>query len=162
MCLDPVTAMYLSIGMTAYGSYQQYQSQKAFGAYNQRVAENNANLAEQEAQDAEQRGELAEKQRRLEISKLKGQQTSAIASSGFVVGQDSAGDVIADTAALGEQDILSIRNNAQREAWAKRVQATNYRNQGQLAYAEGQAGAQSALITGAGSVADKWYRYKKG
>lgn len=143
-----------STAMAAYGSYQT-------GKYNEKVAENNAITAEYQAEDAEQRGELAEKQRRLEIEQLKGQQRASIASSGFVVGEGSAADVLTDTAALGEQDVLAIKSNAAREAWAYRVQATNSRSQGQLARYEGNYQAGASLISGGASVADKWYRYNR-
>lgn len=140
--------------MSAYGMYQT-------GKYNQQVAENNAQTAELQAEDAIERGEEDTRLKRREIARLKGQQRTAIASSGLVVDEDTGADVLMDTEMLGTEDVLAIRNNAQREAWAYRTQASNFRAGGALARAEGDFGATASLLSGAGSVADKWYRYKK-
>jgi hypothetical protein len=145
----------LSTGVAVYSANEQAR-------YNKEVAANNAVTAEYQAVDAIERGELAEKQSRLATQKLIGQQKAAIAGSGFTLDADSsAGDVIADTAALGEEDVYAIRSNAAREAWSFRVQGTNALAQGQLAVAEGRSKAAGSLLEGSSSVAAKWSRYKK-
>jgi hypothetical protein len=145
------------IATTAYSAYGNYQ----MGKYNQAVAENNAQVAEYQAADAIERGALEEKQHRLQVSRLKGQQRAAIASSGFIVDADTAADVTMDTTEMGERDALAIRSNAEREAWAYKVQASNARAEGQLDRMGGQYQAATSLMSGAGSVADKWYRWNK-
>jgi len=166
MCF-PIAALGMTAGMTAmagatiaataYSAYGNYQ----MGKYNQCVAENNAQVAEYQAEDAIQRGELEEKQYRLKIEQLKGQQRASIASSGLLLDQDTAGDVLLDTAETGERDVMTIRSNAAREAYAYRVQAANSRSEGLLDSYGGTNRALSGLLSGAGSVADKWYRYRK-
>jgi hypothetical protein len=148
----------MGVAATAYSAYGTYQ----MGKYNQAVAENNAQVAEYQAEDAIQRGELEEKQHRLQVERLKGKQRASIASSGFLVDADTAADVTMDTVEMGERDALAIRSNAEREAWAYKVQASNSRQQGALDMYAGQSGAGSTLLSGAGSVADKWYRYRRG
>jgi hypothetical protein len=151
-------AMISTIAGTAMSAYGMYQ----MGKYNEQVAENNAQTAEYQAEDALERGEEATRQKQRDIARLKGQQRASIASSGLVVDEDTGADVLTDTELLGQEDILAIRSNAQREAWAYRTQAQNFRAEGVLASAEGTYGATASLLTGAGSVADKWYRYQKG
>lgn len=157
MC-TPAVAVWATIigtGVSVYSSLEQSR-------YNKEVAANNATTAEYQAQDAIERGSLKEKQSRLQTQQLIGKQKSAIAGSGFTLDESgSASDVLADTAALGEEDVFAIRSNAAREAWSFRVTGTNALAQGQLAGAEGRSKATSSMISGAGSVSSKWRNYNK-
>jgi len=77
-------------------------------------------------------------------------------------------DVVLDTAELGELDALTIRSNAEREAYGFRVQASNFGAEAGLTQMAGEAKAQAAkissfstVLSGAGSVASKWYGFKQ-
>lgn len=156
MC-TPAVAIWATVIGTSVSVYSSLEQAR----YNKEVAANNATTAEYQAEDAIARGELAEKQQRLSTKKLIGQQKSAIAGSGFTIGEGSAEDVILDTAALGEEDVFAIRSNAAREAWSYRLQGAGALAQGQLATAEGRSGAATSLLSGSASVASKWQKYKK-
>jgi len=164
----------ISMGMQGIGTVMQYQGQKAQAQaqqqqydYQAQVNENNKQIAEWQAQDATDRGAIKEKQHRIKISQLKGRQRSVIAASGVEVDSGSALDILGDTAELGELDALTIRSNAEREAYDYKVAAMNQSAQaginrisGQNAASAGRYGAMTSLLSGAGSVADKWYKYK--
>jgi hypothetical protein len=92
-----------------------------------------------------------------------------LAASGVEVDDGSALDILGDTAELGELDALTIRSNAEREAYDYKVAAMNQgaqaginRVSGQNAASAGRYGAMTSLLSGAGSISDKWYKYKYG
>lgn len=154
-----------SAALGGYSAYQQSKSQKAQAKYQAQVARNNAEVAEWKAEDALDRGRREEARYRLKISNFMGRQRSLLATSGFDANEDDAIDILADTAELGELDALTIRSNAEREAYTQRVNAQNATNQSILydASAAGQspllAGATN-VFGGAADVASKWYTFK--
>lgn len=157
----------LSMGMNVYGQMQQSQAAQDQANYQAAVANNNKIIADRKAEDATKRGEIEERQHRLKVDQLKGKQRSALASSGFAVDQEDAIGILQDTAQLGEFDALTIRHNAEVEAYNHKVTGMNHQAQSGLYSA--QANSQSpllsggsALFSGASAVADKWYRYQAG
>ncbi|SRR6266478_2308846 len=124
-----------------------------------RTANANAALAEHQAADAIARGQTNEFNRRLKTSQLKSTQTAEFAGHGVALDSGSPLDVLTSTDVMGEQDALTIRNNAVKEAWGYNVEAANYR--AQAANANPWAAGVSTLLGSAGQVADKWYRYKR-
>ena len=160
--------------ITALGTIVQMQGAKANARaqqqqydYQAQVNENNKQVAEWQAQDAIERGEVKEKQHRTKVDQLKGRQRSVLAASGVVVDDGSALDVLGDTAELGELDALTIRSNADREAYDYTVAGMNEganaeinRMSGANAIAAGKTQSMTSLLSGAGSIADKWYKYK--
>lgn len=141
------------------GERQQATAAERQGAYEQGVYNVDAQLADQQAADAIARGKEAETRQRQATRGLIGAQRATLAAQGIDVSTGSALDVQADTAALGELDALTIRNNAAREAFGYRVQAMDYRNQGAMAALAGknQAAAlrnqsYSTLLTGAANT----------
>lgn len=107
----------------------QAQGQRAAYSAQADAARRNQQVAEENAQATEAAGAYAEKQARLKALKLQGTQTVAYAKSG-VLPEGSPLDVMAETAALEEQDILATRYNYQ-------VQAARYRSQGDFYGFEG-------------------------
>jgi hypothetical protein len=120
---------------------------------------NNQAVADLMADDARKRGEIAEARQREKTRQILGTQTAKLAAQGTDL-SGSALDILGDTAASGELDALTVRSNAAREAWGHRVKATDYAAQAQKPLSGlGGLGAGASLIGGAGSVADKWYRF---
>jgi hypothetical protein len=155
-----------STAFQMYGQYQQGKSQQAQYNYQAQVDANNAQIVEWQAQDAIKRGDIEEQQHRLKVAQLAGRQRSALAASGVDVSSGSALDVLGDTAELGELDALTIRSNAAREAYNYRVQASNAQAASSLnalsaknAKTSSYIGATSSLLSGANSMADKWYKW---
>lgn len=140
--------------LSAYSSYQQ-------GKYQQQVANNNALQAEWQAESARERGQLEEQRHRQQVGLLKGEQRASTASKGFALESGSAVDQLADTAEYGELDALIIRNNYEREAVGYTNQAANDRSSGAMAKRAGTLNAAGSILSGASTVADTWYRYKK-
>lgn len=154
--------------MSAYGMYAQGQAQEEEASYQKKIMDRNAQVAEMNAQDAERRGKIEEKQLRLKTAATIGQARSDLSGSGVIVDSGSPLDVQSDVAGWGEYDVQTQRWNTAKEVWGIRNQAANYSAQGQLyalkgsnAASAGAWGAGSSLLSGAGTVADKWYKYNK-
>ena len=154
--------------LSTFGAYQQGQAASDAAEYNAAVARNNNIIAGQLATDALARGKIKEKQQRLLTERLKGKQRTAIASSGIVVDEGTALDVLMETAELGELDALTIRSNAEREAHGFRVRGRSFASQADLLEARaegagtaGEIAAAGTLLSGAGTVADKWYNWRR-
>lgn len=146
-----------------FGSYEKSKATQAAYDYQASVNRNNAQYAEWQAQDALQRGATAEQNQRLKTAQLRSAQRARLAANGVIIDEGSALNLLDDTDFMGERDALTIRDNAKREAWGARVQAGNYSNDAAMlsarADAESPSGsAASTLLTGAGTVADSWYR----
>lgn len=155
------------VGMQAQGQQADAAAQQA--RYSQAVAYKNAQIADTNARDARAAGVAAEEQQRLKTSQLQGRQTAVLAANGVDLASGSPLDILGDTAAMGEQDALNTRGNAERQARGYETQASNFRDDGQLAgmrsaNAEeaGQTAQISTLVSGVGSVADKWYKMSNG
>lgn len=153
--------------MSAYGMYQQGQAAKKQAEYQASVSRNNQAIAEQNAKAALARGEAEEERHRDKVSLLHGRQTSLLSAGGVDISDpdSSAVDVLVGTMELGELDAQTIRHNSEMEAREHRVRGMNFGAEAGLnssrATAAGQAGtfgAATSLLSGAGSVADKWYR----
>lgn len=175
MC-DLVTAAAVgSLAFGAMGAYQQSAATKASAEYQSQVARNNAISAEYQAQDAIKRGEVAEAEQRRKTMMLKGTQTARLAANGIDISEGSPLQILSDTDWMGEQDALTIRDNANREAWGYRVQGQNSTSNSTMLKARSEAenpllAAGTTLLNGSGTVADsimtkpdglvadKWYK----
>lgn len=166
---------YLSIGsllssgvgtiMRMQGQAQQAQAMQASANYQAAVARNNQMIANFQAQDALERGKIAARRSRMATAQLKGRQRTAQAGMGVIVDEDSSLDLLGDTAELGMLDELGIQANAEREAFQLRSRAQNFGNEAALlnlrvANAPG-SGALGTAVSGLGSVASKWYSFRK-
>lgn len=134
---------------------------QAFAGYraaeiNGDVARANARLAEGQARDALARGADAQLRLRREGGKLRGSQKARLAAGNVDVDQGSPLDILEETDRGIEADAAVIRGNAGREAHARRVEASGYRAQARGSNPGLVAGL--TLLTGAGRVAEKWYR----
>ncbi len=155
-----------STAMSAYGAYSQGQAQSRQMKAQAQIQENNQKYAEWKAQDALKRASLEEDAYRQKVRGLIGRQTAVQAASGLETAYGSAVETRLDTAAQGELDALTIRNNGEREAWGYRVEAQNLGDQAALSRANassasssGKFGAFTSLIGGAGSFASRWYQF---
>ena len=168
----------VSLAGTAVSAYAQYRAGKAqkkgadsaareqeraaragreVAEANAGLSDYNAQVAELQAEDAVDRGFEAESRFRSQVRGAIGAQRAAFAGGNIDVSFGSAVDVQADAAFLGEMDALQIRTNAAREAWGYKVQATNYRMEGDIRRREGAAieaaGQYNAAATRAGGRA---------
>jgi hypothetical protein len=149
MC-DPATALVVaSTAVTAYGQYEQ-------GEYQSKVARNNAIIQDRLAKDAVKRGEVSEQRHRLKVAQMKGKQRAKLAASGVDLSSGSASQILTDTAEFGELDALTIRSNAEREAFGYQVKGSNYLAESELARSEGRYGAASTILSGGSQVSSRW------
>jgi len=167
MCSPSIFFSALGAVVSFAGARAQGKAEQQRYDYQAKVDANNKKVSEWKAQDAIARGDIKEKQHRLKVSQLKGRQNAVISAGGIEVADGSALDILADTAWMGELDALTIRSNSEREAYDYRVQASNQGAQSQLntmagqnAATAGNYNAMTSLLSGAGSVADKWYTKK--
>jgi hypothetical protein len=135
--------------ITNYGTaYSQSQALKAQGEAQKAYAQMNAKLAEAQAGDAIARGEREAKEHGKQVRQLVGSQRAAIAAQGIELDDGDAEALQIDTETIGAQQMLQIKNNAWREAWGFKTQASSYQAQGEMAAATARTAARSTLTTG--------------
>lgn len=151
----------VQVGVMIAGTLFAADAQSKQAKYQEKVAENNAITQENMAKDAEARGRIEEANHRLKVAQMKSSQRAALGASGAEVNTGSAALLQQDTMEMGELDALTIRSNAQREAWGYRAGASNSRAQGQLDRMRGKSNAMGTLLTGGSQVAGQWYNYSQ-
>lgn len=150
-----------SMAASAIGTVVQGVSGMQQSRYQAAVARNNSIIAERAAKDALERGSIAEDNARKRTGLIIGSQRAALAGQGSALDEGSPLDIQGDTAVAGEMDALTIRSNAEREAYNYRAQGANFRAQEQLASSQaGWLGTGASLLAGASGVADRWARYR--
>lgn len=161
------TATILAVGSaltTGLSAYAQSKGQKAEGAHQARVYEQNALLNEAQASDAVSRGDKEAKAHNTAVKKLIGSQRAAFGAQGLDLESGSALDVQADTAGMGAIDELTIRNNAWREAWGYKVKAQDYRSAAEFAKMSASNKSRNTILTAGmnifGDAASSYYLYK--
>lgn len=157
MC-EPTTLAIAAMGLTAASGVYTASAQRAAGRYEQQVAERNATIAEQQAEQAKQIGNIDEERQLRRVRAALGSQRAALAANGLDINSGSALDLQAETAGFGAADALNLRSNALREAWGFNVEATNQRNAGRAARAQGRNSAFGTLLTTGASVAGMGYQ----
>lgn len=152
MC-EPTTVGYIMLAATAvsaYGSYEQGQTQKKIGR-------NNAIMAEYAAQAAERQGENDAQAARRKADTLKGAQRARLAANGLDLEVGTAADVLDQTDFFAATDQTTIRNNTKRAAWSARAQGANFRAGGDAAAEQANLNAFGTILGGSSQVASKWY-----
>lgn len=149
---------FIAMGASALMSAQQSQAQ---GAASAEASLQNAQFANQAADDAVARGEFESDQQRLQTRAAIGSQRAGFAANGVDVNSGSAAEIQDDTAAMGELDALTIRNNAAREAWGYRTQAQQNVLAARTAKSSAKAGMFGSLLT-AGAQGAQAYGAVKG
>lgn len=147
---------------SAMGSRDQAQGQQDSYNYQAQVAQNNATMAEYQARDVLERGQREEQNRRLKTAAMFGDQRAQLAANGIDLGEGSATDLLVTTKFMGENDALTVRNNAARDAWGYRNKAKGFLDEEAMKRATARSinptkAGVTSLLTSAGSVADKWY-----
>ena len=168
MCTPMLATMFQALGAIsqARGQKQAAAAKANEYRYQAQVDDNNRKVALWKAQDAQDRGAKEEAAHRTKVAALKGRQKSVLAASGVEIGDGSALDILGDTAALGELDALTIRSNAEREAYEQKVNASNLAANASMkrmgannAIIAGKIGSMTSLLTGASSISSKWANY---
>lgn len=152
--------------MSAMQANAQATTASNMARYNAAVATNNSILAQRAADDARARGQVAAGQEALANKQLVGRERAALAANGSVIDTGSAADITTDTKASGKYNELTITSNAEREALGDEAQGMNFQAQAGMDQARADAASQagtfgvaSSLLSGAGTVAQKWYNF---
>lgn len=110
--------------------------------------ETNARLSEWKAEDALRRGHIEAGKYRTKVKQMVGSQRASLAASGVdISATGSAQDVITETYEMGAMDALTIENNAYRESWGLKFEASESRFQGKIANMTARANARNTLLT---------------
>lgn len=123
------------------------------------AANANAAYADLQARDATERGNRSSQEADRKTRALISKQRASMAANGVALDEGSPLAVLESSQIMGEADSQTIKDNAARESYG-------YKMRGYNARAEASANnpylaAGTSLIGSAGSVADKWYSYKK-
>lgn len=129
--------------------------QKKQGELDEKTAEANARLANYQADDAVVRGNKEEERFRRQLAGFMGTQRNAIASRNVEL-SGSALRLLEDSAQLGEEDAMTIRNEAAREAWGYRHQANESSRYGKQARSNANMAATGSLLTGGAQAYGQW------
>lgn len=128
MCIPVVTpAIFYTAAaavalMAGNAAYQSAQVEKD-------VAKSNARLAQYSAADAERRGNEEAARLTREGRSIADRQRVGLAGHGLDVSFGTPADLQFETGFFAEIDAQTARDNAAREAWARRVQAANFKAQ---------------------------------
>lgn len=168
LAVASLAATAIGTGVSVMGQMQAGKAAKAQGEYQAAVGRNNAILAQRAADDARRRGEVAAADQARKGSQLAGRQRAILASNGVLVGEGSALDILGDTAAQTKLDELTIRNNAEREALGYEAQGMNFQSQAEMDLLAGTSARSAAgwnafgtALSGAGTVAQRWYEFDR-
>jgi hypothetical protein len=133
---------------TAASTAYTIDASRKTAAYQVGVEAENQKKATYQAADALHRGDIEEQAARTRTRLLIGEQNAAYAASGVELGSGSPASVTADTAMFGELDALTIRSNAQREAWGYISEADQFGRKKKLIAASGRNDTGATLLTG--------------
>ena len=133
---------------SATSAYQQSQAIKAQGNYQKNQLQFNAQVADLQANDAINRGNADAVTKKKQTKQVIGSQRAALAAQGIEVNSDTSSLIQQDTAGLGAEDVVTIKNNAWREAWGYKVQALEYSGQAGFAANSAKFNATQTLLTG--------------
>lgn len=128
-------------------------SSLAAGSFAEDIGQFNQQQLERQADTRIETGKVEEQTQRIKTAQMKGAQRTAFGASGVDVSVGSPVDVLSDTAAIGELDALTIRSNAETEAFNLRVGGVSAALQGKLEKRKGQSQAVGSILTTAGSMA---------
>lgn len=155
MC-EPTTIIAVTgLILTAAAGVQTARAQRAAGEAAEEQSAENAKAANAQARNTELSGQVEEDRRRQQTRQLLASQRTTFAANNLDMSVGTPMEILGDTAAIGEQDALTIRANAAREAWGYRAEANNYLNQGRAANAAGKNQAMGTYLTTAASMTNQ-------
>lgn len=145
-----VAAIPLAVG--ALGAVGQLKA----GQEANRTGQINAQLATAQADDALSRGGVEEGRYRRQVAQIAGAQKAEIGARNVKGDSGTALDLLSDTAQIGEEDALTLRNESAREAWGYKFQANEQSRYGRSALRNSYASAGSTLLTGGAQAYGMW------
>lgn len=172
--MGAVASIALTAASTIGAGIMQYRAAKSAAAVAQEQARaqahiynQNAALARDEAEATARAGQKEEDKIRDRVKRTLGAQSAQYGAAGLSLASGTPLTVAADTAAEGEMDIGTVRENYGRKRAGLEMQAQQYNTQGRYSILEGDAKAAAykaegrgammgSLLSTAGYVASKW------
>lgn len=158
MC-NPTAVLVLqgaAAAVSAFGVMQRSRAASQEADFKSRIASNNATIAANNADAVLEKAKVDTIEKRRETRQKVGLQRAQLAAAGFEVGTGTSIDILADTEALGEFDILRLEADAERRAQNFRNQAAGFQTEASLgrlaskkAITAGRIESGATLITGA-------------
>ena len=137
---------------SALGAQSEMDAAEAAGRLQERQLAFNKKLADISAEDAIARGEEQVADFTREAQRMKGAQRAALAAQGINVDAGSAAAIQHETDKQIDTDVTRIRNNAWREAWGYKMEASQLQQQTELVRLEAQGKSAAAALGGAFSA----------
>lgn len=134
------------------GGVMQAQNSKQQGDYSSDMLQKNAAFKNKAADETEIAGNTSADWQRVKTKQAIGTQRTALAANGVDVNSGSASQLQDDTAMLGELDALTIQNNAAREAYGYRVQATQDLDNSVQVVKNAKSSGIGSILGGVGSA----------
>lgn len=103
-------------------------------------------------------GELQAQRYGMQARQRMGALRAGIGAQGIDIGSGSKANVTSSQQTVTDIDLAQIRNNAARKAYDYTVEATGDEMASTEAVRAGKIKALGSLVSGAGSVASKWYQ----
>jgi hypothetical protein len=129
-------------------AYAQSQAIRAQAAYQATIAKINAQLSEMNADDALRRGNVQARDYETQVANMLSEQRVAYAAQNVDITFGSPMDVQKETRLRGALDVLTIKNNAWREAWGYKNEALQSTFEGRYARITGEGQSRTTLLTG--------------
>ncbi len=141
------------LGLVATGAQALGENKAGIDA--EEAAKRDALVADMQGRDALARGGIEEQRYRRQMAEIAGTQRAEIGARN-VQRSGTALDLLTDTAQMGEEDILTIRNEAAREAWGYRTRADESRRWGAATRRNANARSAATLISGGAQAYGQW------
>lgn len=146
--------------MQAGQAVNEFEAERGIGRFKGTQGDYNARMTRLQADDARRRGDLEAAALRRRGAQVAGAQRAAYAGQGVDVGSGIASAIVAETGAITEQDVVTTKNNAWREAWGLEAQASEYERQGRMDRLESKNKSRNSLMTGGLAVLGTYGQYK--
>mgnify|MGYP003627083200 FL=1 len=151
----------ISIGISVYGQMQQSKAAKNQAKFQEETAKNQAILAERNAKEIEKQGKKDSNRYRARVQQELANEMISMVGQGGDVSVGSNVDLLADYAGAGEEDAMTIMDNANRKAYNARTGGMNATNQANLFGAKAASinptfDGVSTGVSGLSSVASNW------
>lgn len=144
--------MYASAGIGAIssivGAFTQSSAYKAQGDIEASIARTNSNIAKLQSKEAIEQGEIEASREDIKTNQIVGSVRATQGASGIDVASGSSALVRNSITSVGDQDELTIRNNAQRRAFGYQAQALQETGRGEFAQLTAKAQSTQSLING--------------
>jgi hypothetical protein len=125
----------------------------------------NARLAVIHSDESLSRGDKEAGAIRRRSKQVRGAQRAALAAQGIDIDSGSAADIQDETQQMTDMDVMTVKNNAWREAFGYRIQATNDSLSANMSQSAASNAARNTLLTGGMQALDLGARaygiYKK-